>query len=256
MSLLYTPTTPPQVFVGRLVPQGSAARLLATIDTGRSWQARDADLQNASAVNHPVYSLARDPLNPNRLYLGTGFPILRSDDGGVRWRFVMGTGDQVALGATIVVSRLRTGLVIAGGLDPIERAWLYRSLDAGETWQSSQPFGLTSPAYGAPVVAFDPTDAAAIWAGTRDGLWHSADTGATWVQVRSTAIWHLYTVGEWVVAQTTGAPDTLLFTADQGSTWQALLIPRSADWVGPAAVDPSGALVLGSSSNGVWRLER
>ncbi len=257
LSLLFTPTSPPQLMVGRVVPQGSAARLLATVDTGRSWQPRDADLKNASAVNHPVYSLARDPANPNRLYLGTDFPILRSDDGGVRWRLVMGTGDQISYGIVhLVVSAHRSGLVLAGGLDPDERAWLYRSLDYGETWQSAQPFGLTAPAW-APAIAVDPVDAAGVWAGTRDGLWHSTDSGATWVQVRSTPISSVYAAGAWVVALTSGAaPDTVLFIGDNGTTWQPLSIPPSADLVRPVAVDPSGALLVGSSRNGVWRVQR
>ncbi|HYT31744.1 MAG TPA: hypothetical protein VEO37_04055, partial [Thermoanaerobaculia bacterium] len=77
-----------------------------------------------------VSSLAIDPMNPDRVYAGTGQAVFKSRDGGLSW--------TASLGAASGLERIPSGLAI----DPLFSSTLYaatnfgvfKSVDAGGSW--------------------------------------------------------------------------------------------------------------------------
>jgi photosystem II stability/assembly factor-like uncharacterized protein len=128
---------------------------------------------------------------PNRadtVYANTAFESLhRSDDNGTTWTnlglFTQGWIEpEKSKGLAIAWNNRRSLLAIdRSGPAPFPRMFdLLRSIDEGATWQQV----LAGPGIAITVVKFAPSDDRHAYAGGRDGrIWHSADGGATWVEL-------------------------------------------------------------------------
>jgi len=120
-----------------------------------------------------VSSLAIDPMNPDRIYAGTGRAVFKSRDGGLSW--------SASLRAPSSFERLPSGLAI----DPLFSSTLYaatndgvfKSVDAGGSWAAVGPPASTARAYS---VAVNPVTPSTILAGTAGSLFKSTDGGASW----------------------------------------------------------------------------
>ncbi|MCD8483032.1 MAG: hypothetical protein LR015_10445 [Verrucomicrobia bacterium] len=139
-----------------------------------------------------------------RLYARTDVGgVYRSDDHGASWQWL---GGHPALhGAApvqgIAISPANPDILFIGTgtdsapTDPYRGIW--RSMDGGATWTQVLPSVNFSgngednaPAasrWGGPCIVFDENDptSTTIWAGTRNGLWRSLDSGDNWSQVGS-----------------------------------------------------------------------
>lgn len=147
-----------------------------SLDHGASFR-RAAD---GLFVECDVRALTVHPRRPEVLYLGTEQGLFVSDDGADNWRLVPGpvAGRQVW---AVHVAAARPERLVVGTCPPA----LFVSQDGGQSWDE--------PAVGmaqeCPRIKFNRVTSLAscfddpdrLWAGVEiDGLYHSADGGATW----------------------------------------------------------------------------
>ncbi len=126
-----------------------------------------------------VISLVQAPSDPARLYLGTvDGHIFSSEDEGHRWVLAGRPGTRADLVVqSLAVDPRDSRVVYAAGwtLDPAAGGGVFRSSDAGHTWQ---PAGLAGHAVRA--VALAPSVPDTLVAGALDGVFRSADAGRSW----------------------------------------------------------------------------
>lgn len=128
-----------------------------------------------------VISLAADPHNISKLYLGTADGhVFTSSDEGAHWQLLsrIGVGQDDVITHIIVDPRdanrlyASTWTLYSGG------GGVYRSDDAGRTWNI---IGLAHETVRA--LAQSPTDPKLLLAGSLSGVYRSEDNGATWVHI-------------------------------------------------------------------------
>jgi photosystem II stability/assembly factor-like uncharacterized protein len=139
----------------------------------------------------PVSSIAVDPTNPNRVYVGTGdfqgyavypFGVMKSTDGGATWT---NTG-QSQFGTTcvshVVVDPESPNIVTVStgnGIDFFGYVW--RSTDFGATW--SKAFDSPNAWSGLTISAPDKLGKRFYYAAGLGDIWQSADRGQTWTSI-------------------------------------------------------------------------
>jgi hypothetical protein len=141
-----------------------------------------------------VHKIARDPVRPERLYLQNHGGVYRSDDEGGSWRSIA-DGLPADFGFPVVVHPRRPDTLylfpIQAGehrYPPEAKARVWRSTDAGESWQELAD-GLPDSFYVAVMrdaMCADDQDPAGVYVGARNGtVWGSADEGETWRSLAS-----------------------------------------------------------------------
>lgn len=129
-----------------------------------------------------VISLVSAPSRPSRLYLGTvDGHVFSSTDEGQRWELAGRPGNRADLVVqSLAVDPRDERLVYAAGwtLDPAAGGGIYRSEDAGRTWQDA---GLAGHAVRA--LALSPSEPDSLVAGALDGIYRSPDGGRTWARI-------------------------------------------------------------------------
>ena len=279
-SLLFVPGPTPRILAG-VMPSGNEqtdAAVFASEDGGRTWLPWDGGLAIRNGRRAWAYSLAIDPGDPNRLYMGESYPILRSRDGGISWEFVYLTQDDQGQGVhAILVSPQRDGHVWAAGGTALFTAFVVRSADWGNTWEFADPTPTLENTVQA--LAVDPSHSDRLWAGLSGvfgGVVRSEDAGRTWAYVLGPR------AGGWVYAlmllngalyavssdnfrqsptmsALTLADLGLYRTRDGGETWDTLPVPEGAGGGQTIALDSEGRLLigtrLGTRGTGVWRLK-
>ncbi|MHB1297630.1 MAG: sialidase family protein [Gemmatimonadaceae bacterium] len=270
-AILFVPGPTPRLLVG-VRPRDwdrSAAAVFASTDRGRTWVPWDGGLAAQHDQNQWAFSLAIDPGDPERLFMGQSISILRSTDGGRAWQYVFASADDFGNGLnTIVISPLRDGRVWAGGEGAIFNGLILLSDDWGENWEpvvfrNNAVFDL----------AVDPLAPARLWAGAHGGVMRSEDYGRTWEYVLTavgtpngglitSVLAHgdaLYAVGGTFRPSPDPLGDLALFrSGDRGTTWDTLSVPADAGGSNVAILDAAGRLLIGTSSKpkgGVWRYQ-
>jgi len=147
-----------------------------------------------TVLNVPApQSVAVDPHDPNRVYVGTfDDGLYATDDGGESWRESWtGVDDRRVMSVAVSPShRVAGASVIYAGTEPSN---LYRSEDRGETWQllpalrrlESEPRWSFPPrpwTHHVSTIALHPTDPGSLFVGIElGGVMSSADGGETWI---------------------------------------------------------------------------
>ena len=133
-----------------------------------------------------------------------------------------------------------------------ERDGLFRSLDAGETWET-----LGSPAEIIRTLIFDPNEN--VLAGTNDGIYRLAEDGQTWQQIglEEHFVLDLATAGAEILAAAT--TEGLYRSTDAGATWalvDTLKTPTALVGLpnGEVYVGTAGISVFEGQSTGVYHL--
>lgn len=147
---------------------------LAVASPAQTWR-------QAGPPGGTVISLASDPHNAQKLYLGTSDGhVFTSDDEGGRWRLLsrIGTGQDDVVTHILVDSRdsnrlfASTWTLYSGG------GGVYRSDDAGRSWHL---VGLAKETVRA--LAQAPTNPKTFVAGSLTGVYRSTDEGKTWERI-------------------------------------------------------------------------
>jgi photosystem II stability/assembly factor-like uncharacterized protein len=185
----------------------SAAGVFATEDGGRTWERRNR-LSNAEAcaghdhpaaprdgdVGHCVHNMMRAPGSADVLYQQNHHGVWRSPDGGRSWDDVT-SGLPSTFGFPIAVHprgaetlwTLPLNGDMAGRYPPDAAAAVWRSRDAGRTWQDMRN-GLPQTACFFTVLrqamATDRSDPVGVYFGTNSGsVFASLDEGDNWQEI-------------------------------------------------------------------------
>jgi hypothetical protein len=193
-TILPHPDDPARVLVAM-----STGGVYRTSDGGKSWSPGNTGIR-AGFFPDPfpefgqcVHKVARDPADPTRLYAQNHGGVYRSDDEGATWSSIA-EGLPSDFGFPIVTHPTDPATVWTFPLSadshrfpPDNRCRVFRSTDAGGSWQALSAGLPTDPFY--PTVLRDAMCAdnatpAGVYFGTRSGeVWSSRDEGESWVQV-------------------------------------------------------------------------
>lgn len=181
----------------RLLIAVSAAGVYLSEDGGTTWQASNRGITVPFVPGNPelefgqcVHKVARDPANPERLYLQHHGGIYRSDDGGASWEPMTGiAGMDFGFPVVAHPSRADTAYLLPLESDgfrctPNGRCTVWRTTDAGSSWEPLRA-GLPQEHAYLTVLrdAFttDGADPAGFYLGTRTGeVYGSTDDGESW----------------------------------------------------------------------------
>ncbi|MDD5557206.1 MAG: YCF48-related protein [bacterium] len=234
---------------------------------------------SAGAEEKGLRAVAVDPLNPQRIFIGSSRGVFLSSDAGGVWvncldlsaakRTVppglppaqkaivdaLQTGGEVSGVTALAIDPANTQKVFAGSVDGI-----YGSADGGRSWTRANGAlkGLSVFSLG---LAIDPSNPDMVYAGTLgNGMLKSTDGGASWRRVEIAP-------GEDTVASTAvhpfdsgvlyaGTTDALYKTRDGGATWRKVFAPGKAvrsvaiDQVNPETAYAGTAAGLYKSGDG------
>jgi len=141
-----------------------------------------------------VHKVAVDAGDPDRLYAQNHGGVFRSDDAGRSWQPIS-DGLPADFGFPVVAHPHRPGTIyvyplVAGDerFPPGGKPAVWRSRDAGETWEETGP-GLPAEAWTVVLrdgFTTDRSDPVGLYVGTRHGaIWASNDEGGTWQEIRT-----------------------------------------------------------------------
>jgi len=178
----------------------STGGVYQTADGGDSWQPRNNGIraeflpegQQYPTFGQCVHKVARHPSRPERMYLQNHGGGYRSDDHGGSWTYI-GDGLPADFGFLVVVHQHEPDTVIVFPLNggdrrypPQGRALVWRSRDAGESWEEAGT-GLPEEFWVGVMrdaMCADDHDSAGLYVGARNGaVWASVDSGDSWRQV-------------------------------------------------------------------------
>lgn len=146
---------------------GQNTNLFKSQDAGETWAPLTVGL-----VNAPVSSIAIDPGDSQKVYVGTrGQGVFASADGGISWRQV---------GKDIIESHVAS-VAVSGNPATVYAAGMYqsfyRSADSGVTWEGiGGSIGERRPS----LLAVDPGQSGVLWLATAGGIYRSSDRGVNW----------------------------------------------------------------------------
>lgn len=202
--------------------------VMCSRDGGETWQR--GSIGQGLHSDAIVRTVQPDPARPDVVYAGTDKGLYCSEDAGMSWRLLdTAMNDQTVW--VLSFDPTDSNVRYAGTGTP-QQAGLFKSTDAGETWQrQNMEIAEWCPAVGVPRftgISVDPTNPRSIWAGLEvDGLRHSADGGQTWSKVNGQQLPNPDVHSVLVVA---GPPKTIFnvvnndvwVSSDDGASWEAL----------------------------------
>jgi photosystem II stability/assembly factor-like uncharacterized protein len=200
--------------------------LFGALVLGASALAAPVGAQSWVPVGPPggdVRSLAADPRDPSRIYLGTADGVLyRSEDAGRRWRRLSPGFPLRGQSLDDIVVDPEGGLYVGyWTIESNDGGGVARSTDGGETFTILK--GIEGQAVRA--LAQAPSAPSVLVAGTLTGIFRTGDGGRTWRRISPEGHIDLKNVGS--VAFDPGAADTIYAgtwhlpwkTRDGGRTW-------------------------------------
>jgi photosystem II stability/assembly factor-like uncharacterized protein len=259
----------------------SGAGVYKSVDGGDSWT------YSGLRDTRQISKIVLDPGNPDVVYVGAlGFAygpnpdrgVYKSSDGGKTWRHTLYRGPQAGV-ADLAIAAGRPNVLFAALWAAHRPPWsiyaplvgegsgLFRSLDAGETWQPCLGHGLPDGKWGRSGVAVS-ADGRRVYAlieAKRSGLYVSDDGGDTWRLANDDA---RLTSRAWYFSRITVDPsdaDTiyvpniaLLSSTDGGKTITVLRGAPGGDDYHELWVDPRDGnhLVLGTDQGTSISLNR
>jgi photosystem II stability/assembly factor-like uncharacterized protein len=128
-----------------------------------------------------VRSLTYDPLNPDRIYLGTSAGrLFVSSDGGASWtRFAHLGGHDYVLDNMVIDPISRTMYVGAWSVEDNDAGDVFRSRDNGKTWEPLK--GVHGKSIRA--LALSASNPKVLAIGALDGVFRTLDGGDTWQRI-------------------------------------------------------------------------
>jgi photosystem II stability/assembly factor-like uncharacterized protein len=145
-----------------MVYAGTSLGLLRSWDKGTTWSIISASGLPARAT---IESLAVSPFDPNLLFAGSSVGLFYSKNGGVDWRRVDDERMQADIACILFLDASGKKLLVGNR----KSGGVFRSADAGETWDLLYSPGNDSPVY---CLAQDAMRASTVYLGTKsDGVY-------------------------------------------------------------------------------------
>ncbi len=215
----------------RILAVSDRTGILASEDGGYRWE-----LLSDAPGDQEIWSLGIDPVDADRIYVGSRPGGFRSKDGGRTFTPMdMGVGDQCPIGVprttNMVVDPRDHDTIWAG----IEVDGLYRSDDGGDSWRHLDDIGPTpfhGDIHGLVVRRTDGNGHASVHTTTPFGMATSTDDGASWSWHefdgfdRGSGLPHAYCRGVFVAP---GDPNTMLVGVGDYIPGRVGAIERSTD---------------------------
>ena len=259
----------------------SGAGVYKSVDNGETWAY--VGLRDTRQIS----KIALDPTNPDVVYVGAlGHAygpnpergIFKSTDGGATWRQTLDKGSRLGV-ADLAIAVAKPSLLFASLWDAHRAPWsayaplrgpdsgIYRSIDAGETWQACVGHGLPEGTWGRSGVAVS-ADGRRVYAlieAQHSGLYVSNDGGESWMLANAD---ERLTSRAWYFGRITVDPsdtDTiyipniaLLGSVDGGKTFTVVRGAPGGDDYHELWVDPKNRdrLVLGTDQGTTISLDR
>jgi hypothetical protein len=181
---------------GSVLVAVSSGGVYRSADDGRSWEPSNTGVkaeflpERYPEFGQCVHKVARDPVDPDRLYMQNHGGVYRSDDNGATWSEI-GEHLPADFGFAVAVHPRRGGVayvfpVVDGGdrYPPNHRCRVYRTQDAGASWTELAAGLPDEPHYGVTLrdaLRTDDADPAGVYFGNRNGeVWASSDEGDSW----------------------------------------------------------------------------
>ncbi|NUR70686.1 MAG: exo-alpha-sialidase [Hamadaea sp.] len=191
--------TPHPADPDRVLVAMSTGGVYRTTDGGRTWSATNTGIKayflpdQFPEFGQCVHKVARDQANPERLYLQNHHGVYRSDDDGVTWTSIA-DGLPSDFGFPVVAHPGRGDTLwnfplTADGsrFAPDFKCQVFRSTDAGKSWQPQSAGLPTEPFYSTVLrdaMCTDTADPAGVYFGGRSGeVYASPDEGESWERV-------------------------------------------------------------------------
>ena len=174
-SLAVDPQDPDHVLLGT-----SAGQLFVSQDGGDNWQ-RLAQL--GEQAQYVLDNIVFDPAQRGTIYVAAwnvegsdSGDLFRSTDDGKSWHAIPGMhGKSIR---AFAIAPATSAVLVAGALDG-----LYRSIDAGATWDRISPENDTE-IKNIESLAIDPRNPEVIYVGTWHLPWKTIDGGHTWISIK------------------------------------------------------------------------
>ncbi|MBF0495314.1 MAG: hypothetical protein HQK58_01875 [Deltaproteobacteria bacterium] len=253
----------------RLAPDlTSSGDLLAASVSGLYRRNADTSWQELTGGSDWFYSVVQHPVNPEIIYTGSFWALLKSIDNGRTWtrtalhRYFDGTLKVVSL--AIPKSGGDTVYVATQYYDINVQGMVLRSLDAGTTWDPI--FAINQPVN---AVVISPDNANLMIAGTGcfyapgcpGNLFISPDRGRTWISTFTNAVVNNITISPdlprqiYISCGSSGSNYYGVFASSNlGLTWTKLTPEEVADGFVNLNIDPAapGLLYLASFKHGIY----
>jgi len=159
-------------------------QIFRSVDGARTWRRLKPGLDRRGLS---VDSLVIDPRDPQTLYAGVWAVardeeggVFKSTDGGEHWKLLDGTKKLSVRSLALAPSD--SNFLIAGSAnDDPNLNGVFRSNDAGKTWERISPVG-DREIHNIESAAIDPRDTNIIYVGTWHLPWKTTNGGASWKQ--------------------------------------------------------------------------
>lgn len=224
-----------------------------TSDCGATWEHIDTGTNGAALDAGRQWTFAIDPEDPDVLYTNSGYGAFgngafKSIDGGVNWEPIWPPLDPDLAGvveydfvAQVVMDPTDSQHLLisfhAMCAAPHSQACFGESEDAGVTWRLVDGEPDWAGGEGQFVYFLDDRDTW-LWGSQSNGLWRTADAGASWVAVTDD--------------EAQGHAGGQLYRASDGTFYLPVLagILRSPDGIAWTTVENSGSVMMGMTGNG------
>ena len=179
----------------------STGGVYRTSDGGESWSPANQGVKaefmpgerNYPEFGQCVHKVARDPADPDRLFLQNHGGVYRSDDGGSSWQDIA-PGLPSEFGFAMVTHPREPNTAYTFPIDSAGARWpvdgnarVCRTTDGGATWEPLGEGSLPDGFYAAVMrdaMCTDDHDPAGLYFGGRNGaVWCSPDDGRTWQEI-------------------------------------------------------------------------
>ena len=154
----------------RIIAVGINEGVLLSRDEGVTWERISRGFRSL----HQVHSLAFDPLDQEKLYVGTWRLPWKTSDLGQKWEPIHDGMYWDSDIFTLLVHPERRDTIFASACSGV-----YRSDNGGRKWSRLRN-GFAEDANRARTLRFDPANPETLYAGTTAGLYVSRDGGASW----------------------------------------------------------------------------